>query len=126
MQLFDPTIAALDSALGAAGMRQQVLANNLSNVNTPGFKRSDIKFDGVLAAALDAAESASNNPAGINALQPSVTVDNASTMRADGNNVDIDSEMANLAENNVRYNALIQMTAKQMNMLEYVISGGSR
>lgn len=124
MELFDPSFGALDAALGAAGMRQQVLANNLANVNTPGFKRSDVQFDSVLAHAVDAAEA--GDASSLQGLKASVETDSASSMRADGNNVDIDNEMANIAENNVRYNALVQLASKQLNTLEYVISGGSR
>jgi flagellar basal-body rod protein FlgB len=125
LQLYDSNFVALDAAIGAAGMRHQVLANNIANVNTPGFKRSDVKFDGLLAHALDDAN-ASGNTKAITDLQPSVTVENNTVMRADGNNVDIDNEMASLAENNVRYNALVQMASKELNILKYVISDGRR
>lgn len=124
LQLFDSNFVALDAALGAAGTRHQVLANNIANVNTPGFKRSDVDFDGQLAKALDAAKD--GDPAALDKLEPTVSFQGGTTMRADGNNVDIDNEMASLAENNVRYNALVQMAAKQLNMLEYVISDGRR
>lgn len=122
MKLFDITNAALDRALGAAGLRQQVLANNLANVNAAGFKRSDVSFDGVLAKALDRNDSSAE----VLSLEPSVTVDSGSTMRADGNNVDVDREMATLAENNVKYNALVQIASKRLKMLEMIVSDGRR
>lgn len=125
MELFGSTFTALDAALGAAGMRQQVLANNLANVNTPGFKRSDVSFDGLLAKAVDSAERG-GDASGLAGLKPEVVLDSSTTMRADGNNVDVDQEMASIAETNVRYNALVQMASKKLNMLEYVISDGRR
>ena len=52
MGLFDVTQVALQQALAGASARQQVLANNVANANTPGFTRSDLDFHSQLAAAL--------------------------------------------------------------------------
>ncbi|MCW2926391.1 MAG: flagellar basal-body rod protein FlgB [Thermoleophilia bacterium] len=124
MELFDVTFQSLDLALGAAGKRQEVLANNLANVNTPGYKRLDVEFDGALKKAVEAARSGDKSQ--IDELQPSVTTDDAVSVRADGNSVDVDQEMAFLAENNIRYNALVQITQKRLDTLKYVISDGRR
>ena len=125
MELFDTSFKALDAALGAAGKRQEVLANNLANVNTPGYKREDVKFDGVLSKALAAAQS--GDSAALNHLSPSVETDSAAVaMRADGNSVDVDQEMAYVAENNIRYNALVQLAQKKLETMKYVISDGRR
>lgn len=129
MELFDVTFRALDMSLGAAGKRQEVLAGNLANVNTPMYKRQDVAFEDTLAKALDEHQQAgAQAPAGdpLAGLAPNVTTDGSTAMRADGNNVDIDMEMSLLAENNVRYNALVQLASKKLNTLEYVISDGRR
>jgi flagellar basal-body rod protein FlgB len=125
MELFDTTYKALNAALGAAGQRHEVIANNIANVNTPGFKRSDVQFQDALAAAVDGADSSGNSSA-LDSFKPAVAQDQTTSMRADGNNVDVDVEMANLAENNVQYNALVQLAAKKLKSLEYVISDGRR
>ena len=124
MELFDVTFQSLDLALGAAGKRQEVLANNLANVNTPGYKRLDVDFDGMLAKAVDAARTGDRSA--LDALKPGVSTDDAVAVRADGNSVDVDQEMAFLAENNIRYNALVQLTQKKLETLKYVISDGRR
>lgn len=124
MELFNTTFQTLDLALGAASKRQEVLANNLANVNTPGYKRLDVDFDGVLSQAVDAARTGDRSK--LDALRPEVGQDDAVAVRADGNSVDVDQEMAFLAENNVRYNALVQLTQKQLDTLKYVISDGRR
>ena len=124
MELFDVTFQTLDLALGAAGKRQEVLANNLANVNTPGYKRLDVDFDGILSQAVDAARTGDRSK--LDALRPEVNQDDAVAVRADGNSVDVDQEMAYLAENNVRYNALVQLTQKKLDTLKYVISDGRR
>ena len=124
MELFGTSMKALDLALGAAGKRQEVLANNLANVNTPGYKRLDVNFDGMLAKAVDAARTGDSD--GLDELQPGVKRDQGVAVRADGNSVDVDSEMAFLAENNIRYNALVQLSQKKLDTLKYVISDGRR
>ncbi len=124
MELFDVTFQSLDLALGAAGKRQEVLANNLANVNTPGYKRLDVEFDGMLAKAVDAARAGDRSQ--LDALRPGVSTDDQVAVRADGNSVDVDQEMAFLAENNIRYNALVQLTQKKIEGLKYVISDGRR
>ena len=124
MELFDVTFQTLDLALGAASKRQEVLANNLANVNTPGYKRLDVEFDGMLAKALDAARAGDSSS--LDAMRPTVNTDDAVAVRADGNSVDVDQEMAFLAENNIRYNALVQLTQKKLETLKYVISDGRR
>lgn len=125
MELFDTTFRTLDLALGAAGKRQEVLANNLANVNTPGYKRLDVNFDGELTKALEEMRNGADKQDVLAKLQPSVSQDpNAVAMRADGNSVDVDQEMAYLAENNIRYNALVQLSQKKLEGLKYVISDG--
>ncbi len=124
MELFDVTFKTLDLALGAAGKRQEVLANNLANVNTPGYKRLDVQFDGMLAKAVDAARAGDQRT--LDGLRPGVGTDANVAVRADGNSVDVDQEMAHLAENNIRYNALVQLTQKKLETLKYVISDGRR
>lgn len=124
MELFDVTFQTLDLALGAAGKRQEVLANNLANVNTPGYKRLDVEFDGMLAKAVDAARAGDSSA--LDALRPGVNTDDSVSVRADGNSVDVDQEMAFLAENNIRYNALVQLSQKKLETLKYVISDGRR
>jgi flagellar basal-body rod protein FlgB len=121
MNLFDVTYQGLDAALGAASMRQQVIANNLANVNTPGYKRKEVNFEEALASAL-----ADNDEQALASFSPAVSTDDTISMRLDGNSVDVDNEMAHLAENNVMYNALVQVVSKRLNDLSYVISDGRR
>ncbi len=129
MSLFDVTFDSIGLALGAAGKRQEVLANNVANVNTPGFKRQDVSFEDTLARALDESAARTGSAPSDDALDGvnyTVETQGSTSMRSDGNNVDIDHEMALLAENNVRYNALIQMATKKIETMKYVISDGRR
>ncbi len=122
----------LEKALASSALRQKVISNNIANVNTPGFKKSEVSFENKLQAAmsqtqlqlvrtnenhLDAADSSAD-------LNPSVLVDNTTSMRLDGNNVDIDKEMASLAKNSIYYNAVAQQLGKNYSMLLSAIKEG--
>lgn len=120
MGLFDVTQAALERALVGSALRHKEIANNIANANTPGFKRSDVDFASVLSTALAAARS----PEDIERLTFVPTVDGQSSARADGNNVDIDAEMAALHENALTYQALALVAKARLRMLEIAIGGG--
>lgn len=114
--LYDTTQVALERALAGASMRQQALANNVANINTAGFKRSDVDFHSTIAAAMGGGKER------LESLAFAPAVDTATAMRADGNNVDADQEMAALAENGIEYQALVAVAKARMQMLEIVMS----
>lgn len=124
----------LERALDASWLRNKVTANNIANVDTPGYKRQKVEFEQFLAQAIDnkARGMITNErhiPIGagsINAVKINIREDNATSMRLDGNNVDIENEMAQMAKNNIMYNALIQKVSGEFKKLETAISEGRR
>lgn len=120
MGLFDITQIALERALAGSTARQQALANNIANANTPGFKRSDVDFQTSLASALDGGATADQ----LQQLTFQPQVDNQSSLQVDGNNVDIDQEMANLSANTVTYQALVAVDRSRLQMLSTAIGTG--
>ena len=129
-----PVEQVLEQALAASALRHKVMANNIANVNTPGIKNSRVRFEDALQQALEgsrlplAVTSSKHLPgrqaAGIPAPQVVPAAD--TTMRWDGNNVDIDQEMALMAENNIYYDAVAQQTANYFSGISTAINGGSR
>lgn len=127
----------LQLGLDAAAARQKVMANNIANVSTPGFKASEVTFEDELKKALEGSARLSGavthekhipfgRPRGVEEVRPQVHKLNQVVMRNDGNNVDIDREMALLAKNTVMYNALAQKISGDFAKLRYVISEGRR
>lgn len=122
----------LSKGLDASSLRQQVHANNLANVNTPAFKRSVVQFEEILKNAAPGNQRfAVTAPGhiGRNSRGDSgalVVKDTSTSMRTDGNNVDVDMEMAELAVNQLYYNALAQQLNDRLGMLRYVINEGRR
>jgi flagellar basal-body rod protein FlgB len=110
--LFDNTQLALSRAISGAAMRQEVLANNLANAETPGFRRSDVDFQSQLSQAMKAGD-----PRAIESTTFSAQTDQT-VMRADGNGVDVDVESANMAKNGLTYEALVNVTKARIQILE--------
>jgi flagellar basal-body rod protein FlgB len=123
---FSGTDGYIQAALSGLAARQRVIANNVANVDTPGFKASEVRFEDVLNGAISRARPGSvvNQSALDSAASKSTLVDSTST-RADGNNVDIDREMELMSEANLNYSALTQVMSTRLGILRNVISGGT-
>ena len=117
MELFDTTLVGLERAMSGSALRQQVIANNIANANTPNFKASDVDFHAALAQAFAGQPTVDQ----IGATDFSVETDSASTGRLDGNNVDIDQQMANLSENTLDYQSLESVMASRISILKTAI-----
>jgi len=124
----------LSKALNATTLRQEMISNNISNVNTRNYKAKRVAFEDEFKSALNGTDKSlmttnekhlSLNRSLAN-IQPRVIEQTGSEMRLDGNNVDIDMEMSNLAANQLRYNALIQQTNSKISTLRFIISEGKR
>ncbi len=115
MPLFDTTHVALERALSGASLRQQALADNLANANTPGYRRRDVDFHGALQAAFAAGRDAVEHAA----MQP--VVDPVAPMRLDGNSVDADVENAEQARNGLEYQALASVLKARADVVRSAI-----
>lgn len=128
----DVTYGLLTNALDASYLRQKTISNNIANVNTPDYKANRVVFEQELKKAISDSsvdlQATRNHHMGMQdanqRVEPRVVKDTLTTMRNDGNNVDIDGEMANLAANQLLYNTLIQQTNSKISTLRYVIQGG--
>ncbi len=114
MGLFDTTQLGLEQALSGATLRQRAIANNIANANTASFKRSDVDFHSAQADALGAPDAQSR----LRGLFFTTETDTASATRVDGNNVDIDQEMANLSQTALEYQSLVTVARARMAMLQ--------
>lgn len=125
--LQDITNIALAKALDGTALRHRAIANNLANVETPGFQRQDVAFESELRTALDSTSmSSSSQMDEVRAVSPDVIGDSSSPARENGNNVDADHEMACLAENTIRYEAILQSMSVKDTMLRAAIYEGKK
>ena len=110
-------------ALDASSLRQELIANNLANVNTPGFKRQDVAFEAKLSQALTARRQGAGGSSPVEGVRPEIVTQSNTSMRSDGNNVEMETENVNAAINSLRYEALSQMVGGYFGGLKAVISG---
>lgn len=97
-------------AATANQMRSTVIANNIANVDTPNYKRQDVKFESLLAAQISGGGSLDSKVASmdLSSINGQVYTDNANlSYRSDGNNVDISTESSYYAQSQLRYNTLV-------------------
>jgi len=118
--LTDTTQLALERALEGSSLRQQALASNLANVNTPGYRRRDVDFHGTLAGAMRSGDAAS----ALAGVRLGVTEDAAAVVRADGSSVDVDAESAKLAANGLEYEQLSSAARVRIEILRAAMGLG--
>lgn len=135
-KLFGATGDVMAKAMDGLSMRQHAIAENIANADTPHYKRFEVAFESQLAEAVsgesgDALPMAATQPGhfrldgpqSLEEFQAGLTRSSDSTMRNDGNNVDIDAEMTRLAQTSVTYNALADLTKRKFSNLRSVIHG---
>ena len=119
-------IRVLDKAADASWLRNEAISNNISNVDTPGYKRQDVAFESVLKQALGMSRYETMDAKVKNLrterLNGRPYTDYANfSYRIDGNNVDIDNENVLLAENQLRYQGLITAIGQEFSNLQTVM-----
>ena len=125
----------LEKGLDVESLRRKVISNNISNVDVPHFKRSEVNFESELKRAIMDRQEADNRlpgiltsdrhipfyvPRDVRGVEPRINMDYNSTSRNDGNNVDIEKEMVDAAKNLMRYNAFVTSLNHNFRMLKLV------
>ncbi|WP_026475994.1 flagellar basal body rod protein FlgB [Alkaliphilus transvaalensis] len=125
----------LTNALNASWKRNEVIANNIANANTPNFKRSDVEFEKLLEGYLKGNKLAGDRthqnhiPIGMKSLDEvrhRVVKNDSFSTRLDGNNVDVDVEMAEMAKNTITFNTLSTQLNNHFARLKIAINEGKR
>jgi flagellar basal-body rod protein FlgB len=131
----DKAPALMKKSLNMMSARQNLISSNISNVDTPGFKASDINFQAQLREALGSKDSlnlSSTNKkhfgpgsSSIGDIMPDPFEEDVEA-KSNGNNVDIDNEMAKMAENQIMYNATVQLMMKRGGTVRAAITGSAQ
>lgn len=122
-------IDVLKSSLDLSWKKNEIISNNISNVNTPGYKRMTIEFDKILKSNLHKdmdLKTTSGKHITTHGKTNEFKIkrsDNFSTKK-DGNNVNIDVEMAELTKNTIFYNTLSKQVSNEFNKIRMVINEG--
>jgi flagellar basal-body rod protein FlgB len=118
--LFNPHLNHLQRAMTKTSQRHSLLGANLANVNTPGYKRRDLDFSIQLDSELSRRNPRMEQWRQNNAMRNQ----SGGSLRPDGNNVDLEQEVMSIAETELRYQALTDMTNRYFTGLRNVIREG--
>lgn len=133
--LSSPTQILINKSMDAAALRNDIIANNLANVDTPRFKRSEVIFEQKLKKVLQnqtnyvKLERTNSKHIQIreknllNDIVPEISTLDELSYRNDENNVDLDLEMAKRTKNEIYYNALGQSMSNEIRLLRMAITG---
>lgn len=119
-------INVLDKAADASWLRNDVIANNIANVDTPNYKRQDVNFEDALNQALkwthmSDLDSQVHNVSMSRLNVTAYTDTTGYSYRVDGNNVDIDTENAELASNQIKYEGIADSIMSEFKNLQSVM-----
>lgn len=122
------TYDLLKKSMDASALRSKASANNIANINTKGYKKFYVTFEETLNGSMGEDTMKTNNSkhmqTGSGSGDVTVKREENTSMRQDGNNVDIDLEMTNQAANTLMYNALVKQVNSKISLTSYVIGGG--
>ena len=123
----------ITNALNGASLRGELISNNIANVSTPNYKRQDVDFKSALDKELNSSGSVSLSTTKSGHLSGSRAAannpqfsENTNSSRSDGNSVDIEVEMAEMAKNSIYYNVMSDRAAAHFSSLNRVIQEGSK
>ncbi|MDC7220169.1 MAG: flagellar basal body rod protein FlgB [Spirochaetales bacterium] len=132
---FGKTVDILKRGLDVANIRQGVIANNIANVETPDFKRSDVSFESELGRALASEDNqpsiqaktsserhiSFNQPMDYKEVSPKINLDYLTTVKNNGNNVDIEVEEMHALKNQMRYELIMETVTHEFSLVNLVI-----
>ena len=127
MKIFSTSINALEKGIQYSGMKHKAISQNIANVDTPNYKRKEViqNFGQLYKEAIQAKKTDSRHRDFSGTSTQAYTINNTShSYSHNGNNVDIDKEMSDLAENQIYYYTMIDQLTGKFQSLQTVIKGG--
>ena len=114
-----PNAKLLESLLDASALRARVIAGNVANQNTPGYRRQVVQFEDLLRDAV----ARERSPSELSGIAPRVSDDVLTPARADGNNVNLELEMSAMRQNRLLYEMYSTIHASRTNLIQAAIEG---
>ncbi|MEE0886382.1 MAG: flagellar basal body rod protein FlgB [Treponema sp.] len=136
MNTFTRAVDMLQRSMDVLSLRYQVTANNLANSEVPNFKRSTVNFESELKRAFESEEKAKNGfqltrtdsrhiplnePYDYRDVEPRRVLDYTTTAKANGNNVDAETEANNILQIQMQYRLLSQLTGFEFSQINSVM-----
>lgn len=117
IKVFDQTYEALAKALDLRSQNQNIIASNIANADTPGYQAQELSFEKAMGKALESNDDVAQ-------VRGEIHNQINNVVREDGNTVDRDAEMVNLAQNQLLFDAAADLVKKKLALLKYSINDG--
>jgi len=118
MENVSNTTDLLIAALKAESLRQKAIATNVANLETPGYRRVDVKFEETLAKAMDRGD----GKVDVSTVKPEVYQTQNTPVKANGNDVNLETEVGAMVKNSLRYQTLMRLLIKKVNGIDKIIN----
>lgn len=109
--------ALLQAGIRAEGVRQRAIASNIANLETPGYRRIDVRFEELLAKALK-----SVGDLDLDEVEPETFRPGNTLVKSNGNDVSLDAEVGELLKNSLRHTAYVRLLNKKFQQIEAAIT----
>ena len=117
MSKINNIVEIIEAGIKAESLRRKAIANNVANLQTPGYRRVDVKFKELLAKALDSSGTVDLNEIEAQIYQPKNTA-----VKSNGNDVNMEVEVGEMVKNSLRHKAYIRLLQKKYRQLELAIN----
>jgi flagellar basal-body rod protein FlgB len=122
----DRTFPVMQDLLSWTSKRQQALASNIANLDTPGYHAKDYSFEDQLESSIAMVSTSPRHITPVVDAPSARVMDVGTTEKANGNNVDIERELTEITKNGIEYVTLIQYLNQKIRTLRSAIDGGGR
>jgi len=110
-------VELLQAGLKAEAMRQQATANNVANIQTPGYRRLDVQFEKLLAKAIE-----SGGEVDAEEIEPLLYHPMNTAVNPNGNDVNLENEIGEMVKNSLRYKAFVRLMNKKIGQMEQAMN----
>ncbi len=110
-------VEILEAGIRTESLRQKAIANNLANLQTPGYRRLDVKFKELLAKAMD-----SSGAVDLSQIKPQIYNPKNTQVKSNGNDVNMEVEIGEMVKNTLHHKAYIRLLQKKYRQIELAIN----
>jgi len=110
-------VELIEAGLRAEALRQRAVANNVANLQTPGYRRLDVRFEQLLSKAIESGEEIDLEELEAELYQPKNTA-----VKPDGNDVNLEGEVGEMVKNTLRQKAFVRILNKKYNQIDQAIN----
>ncbi len=117
MSKINNIIDIIEAGIKAESLRQKTIANNVANLQTPGYRRVDVKFKELLAKALE-----SSGDVDLDEIEALIYQPKETAVKSNGNDVSLEVEVGEMVKNSLRHKAYVRVLQKKYRQLELAIN----